>query len=73
MQLLNKMILFWNQVLGFGLRKLTICAHHRLQMLLEEVDLWSFVEGKATVPTDPVEWDEHNKRVAKAKRIIMIF
>jgi uncharacterized protein (UPF0147 family) len=40
---------------------------------LEEVELWSFVEGKATVPTDCVQLAKHNKKVAKAMRIILDF
>jgi hypothetical protein len=36
-----------------------------LQMLLEEADLWSFVKEKATVPTNPMQWREHNKKTAK--------
>jgi hypothetical protein len=42
-------------------------------MLLEEVDFWCFVEGKVRVPTNPMQLAEHNKKVAKAKRIILDF
>jgi hypothetical protein len=40
-------------------------------MLLEEVDLWCFVEAKVTTPIDPMQLAKHNKKVAKAKRIIL--
>jgi hypothetical protein len=39
-------------------------------MLLEEAELWSFVEGKVTLPTDPVQSIKHNKTMAKAKRVV---
>ena len=31
----------------------------RLQILMEEIDLWSIVEGKATIPTNPRSWGFH--------------
>jgi hypothetical protein len=43
----------------------------RLQMLLEEVELWEHVKTKITIPTNLKLLDEHNKKEAKAKRIIL--
>ena len=46
------------------------CRH---QMLLEEVNLWCFVDEKVTVPTDPAYFVEHNNEVDKVKKIILDF
>jgi hypothetical protein len=42
-------------------------------MLLKEVDLWIFVERNVTIPIDPMQLAEHNKKMAKEKRIILDF
>ena len=42
-------------------------------MLLEEVNLWCFVDEKVTVPTDPAYFVEHNNEVDKAKKIVLGF
>jgi hypothetical protein len=42
-------------------------------MLLEEVDFWDFVEGKVTMLIDSMQLVNHNKKVAKSKRIILDF
>jgi len=39
------------------------------QNLLEDFDLWGFVEEKVDVPTNPTQ--KHNKKVAKGKQIIL--
>lgn len=41
-------------------------------MLMEEVDLWSIVDGKA-VPIDPPQFAQFENKFAKAKRIILDF
>lgn len=46
-------------------------SKYRLQMLLEEMDLWEIVEGTVVVPTNATLLDAHNKSVTKAKRILM--
>jgi hypothetical protein len=43
----------------------------RLQMLLEEVELWEHIENEIVAPTDPKLLAMHNKKEAKAKRIIL--
>ena len=45
----------------------------RLQMLLEEVNLWCFVDEKVTFPTHPAQFVEHNNEVDKVKKIILDF
>ena len=40
-------------------------------MLLEEVELWERVKTKITIPTNLKLLDEHHKKEAKAKRIIL--
>jgi hypothetical protein len=42
-------------------------------MLMEEMDLWSIVEGKATFRTDPQELAYNEKKISKGKRIILDF
>jgi hypothetical protein len=42
-------------------------------MVLEEVDQWCFVEAKVTTTIDHVQLVEHNKNMAKAKKIILEF
>jgi hypothetical protein len=42
-----------------------------LEIVIEEMELWSIVEGKAKIPTDPQELIQYEKKVAKAKRIIL--
>lgn len=43
----------------------------RVHMLLEELDLWEIVEGKAIILIDASLLVQYNKNVAKAKRIIL--
>jgi hypothetical protein len=40
-------------------------------MLLEEHDLWDFIENKVVEPTDPVLLAEHKKKMAKTKQVIL--
>jgi hypothetical protein len=44
---------------------------YRLQMLLEEVELWVFVENKVIVPTNPAQLVDYKKKEAKEKKIIL--
>jgi hypothetical protein len=43
----------------------------RLQILMEEVDLWEHVEKEIPEPTDPTQLATHRKKEAKVKRIIL--
>jgi hypothetical protein len=40
-------------------------------MLMEEIDLWGIVQGKVTVPTNPQQLSQYEKKVAKVKRILL--
>jgi len=42
-----------------------------MALVLEEQGLWEIAEGKVTTPTDPVQLTTHNKKDAKARRIIV--
>lgn len=42
-----------------------------LQKLLEEVDMWCFVEAKVAIPTDHLCCVNHNKKASKVKRIML--
>jgi hypothetical protein len=43
----------------------------RLQILMEEADLWEHVEKVILEPTNPTQLATHQKKEAKAKRIIL--
>jgi hypothetical protein len=43
----------------------------RVTLLLEENDLWDIVKNVATLPTNLQKLVAHNKRVVKAKRVIL--
>jgi hypothetical protein len=44
---------------------------YKLQMLLEEVELWEHVEKEIIAPTNLKQLAKHNKKEAKEKRIIL--
>jgi hypothetical protein len=44
----------------------------RLQMLMEEMELWSIVKGITKVPAKPQKLIQYEKKVAKVKIIIWI-
>lgn len=44
---------------------------YKLQMLLEEVELWEHVDKEITTPTDPKQLVEYYKEEAKEKIIIL--
>jgi hypothetical protein len=43
----------------------------RLQLLMEEVDLWEHVVKEIPEPIDPTQLVAHQKKEAKVKRIIL--
>jgi hypothetical protein len=45
----------------------------RLQIIMEEVDLWEHVENEIQEPNDLAQLDSHQKKEAKVKRIIIDF